>query len=64
VEAPVVEVDGTVVVATTVVVVGGDVTVVVEGRAGGRVVVVRGDVDGGDVGRVTRTTVGAGRTRK
>jgi hypothetical protein len=63
VEALVVEVDGTVVVATTVVVVGGDVTVVVEGR-GGRVVVVRGDVDGGDVGRVTRTTVGAGRTRK
>jgi hypothetical protein len=63
VEAPVVDVDGTVVVATTVVVVGRDVTVVVEG-SGGRVVVVRGDVDGGDVGRVTRATVGAGRTRK
>jgi hypothetical protein len=63
VEALVVEVDGTVVVATTVVVVGGDVTVVVEGR-GGRVVVVRGVVDGGRVEGVTRATVGAGRTRK
>jgi len=64
VDAPVVDVAATVVVSGTVVVVGGDVTAVVDGRGGGRVVVVRGAVDGDGVDGLTRATVGAGRSRK